>query len=395
MNTIYQHILNPEVQAYILANYQKNIASLALQKTPFPAIDKHILMDQLLGKKKAAEKLPTWFQNNHIIYPRSISIEQASSEISAAYKAQLMKGLHTVLDASGGFGVDAYYFASCAQQVIHCEQDADLSAIVRINNQALHIPNMVCKLGDSTAIISNLQNTIDCIYIDPARRNEQQKKVFQFEDCTPNVIELLPLYFEKANNVIIKSAPLVDIQLGIQQFKYVKAIHIVAIDNEVKELLWILQKGFEHTATIHAVNIQKGKVQTQLDTSLDALEANYSMPLQYLYEPNSALLKAGWFKKITHFWPVYKLNSSSHLYTSSAIIHDFHGRIFVIEEILPYQKAFYKSIDGTAASISIRNFPLSVADLRKKHSLKESSLIYYFFTTDINNQKIIIKTKKI
>ena len=231
----FNKLLNSEVQEFINANLNTNIIQLALTKNPFKEIEYTSIINQIESKQKAKEKLPLWFNTTNIIFPSKISIEQTSSEKTAEYKSKIISGT-SLIDLSGGFGIDDYYFSKKIKSVTHCEINSELSEIVAYNLKILNAHNITCINQNSTDYLKENSIFFDWIYIDPSRRNEKKGKVFMFEDCEPNVPNLLPLYFSRSNNILIKTAPLLDLQAGIEELKHVKKIHIVAVKNEVKEL---------------------------------------------------------------------------------------------------------------------------------------------------------------
>ncbi len=388
-------LLKSEVQKFINESLEANFSKIALLKNPFPEISWTEILTQIASKAKAKTKLPTWFNTNNILYPSKISIEQTSSEITANYKAKLISG-DSIIDLTGGFGIDDYYFSKVFFKVVHCELNQELHEIVKNNFLSLSIENIECRYGDSLEILKNINSKFDWIYIDPSRRNEAKGKVFMLKDCLPNVPDNLDLYFTFSNNILIKTAPLLDISAGLSELKNVSEIHIVAINNEVKELLWILKKDFLGGQKIKTINISKDKDEIfDFDlVSNDGLPT-FSEPKKYLYEPNSAILKSGGFNNIAIKYKLSKLQQHSHLYTSDELIK-FPGRSFKINQTFEYNKANMKeSLMNLKANITTRNFPESVEELRKKWKIKDGGELYSFFTTDKTNRKIVLICDKI
>ncbi len=388
-------IVNPEIQQFINANVDKNITKLALQKNPFPEVEWIAVLNQIEAKTKAKLKLPTWFATNNIVYPSKISVEQTSSEKTASYKASLISG-ESLIDLTGGFGVDDFYFAQKIKTVVHCEINPELSQIVQHNFEQLKVKNISCHSGDSLETLTKLKTKWDWIYIDPSRRNDAKGKVFMLEDCLPNVPKHLDLFFQHSDSILIKTAPLLDISAGLLELKNVKAIHIVALENEVKELLWELHKDYSGKTILKTANIAKDKTDTFEFVLGDASEnPNYGLPEKYLYEPNSAIMKSGGFDEVGTFFNLDKLHKHSHLYTNSTPI-SFPGRIFEIENVIPYHKNEMKIfLQNQQLNITTRNFPDSVENIRKKWKIKEGGNQYCFFTTDENDNKIVLICKKI
>ena len=388
-------ILYPKVQEFIQDQLGVSIAKLALQKNPFPEIDWLTILNQIEAKTKSREKLPTWFSTKAIIYPSKLSIEQTSSERTAEYKSSLIAG-NSLIDLTGGFGVDDYYFAKKINKITHCEINTDLSEIVGHNFKQLGVTNIECIAGDSLTTLQSTTEKWDWMYIDPSRRNDTKGKVFMLKDCLPNVPENLDFYFEKSDAILIKTAPLLDIAAGLSELQNVKTIHIVAIENEVKELLWELHKNYLGAIGIKTVNLTKDATNSfDFILNQESTEANYSLPKRYLFEPNSAIMKSGGFNEISEQYRLDKLHKHSHLYTSNEII-DFPGRVFEIQHAIPYSKKEIKiHLENSKQNITTRNFPETVELIRKKWKIKEGGNSYCFFTTDMNNDKIVLICTKI
>jgi 16S rRNA G966 N2-methylase RsmD len=384
-------ILNPEIQEFINANIGADISKLALSKNPFPNTDWLEIVNQVAAKTKAKEKLPNWFRTENIIYPSKISVEQTSSEKTALYKSQLVSG--NLIDLTGGFGVDDYYFAQRCTNVIHCEINPELSAIAKHNFGKMNVANVECQSGDSHKILKNSDNKFDWIYIDPSRRNEAKGKVFMLKDCLPDVPGNLESYFTFSDHILIKTAPLLDITAGLNELSNVKCIHIVAVKNEVKELVWELEKGYSAKIIVKTFNFATDKNEMFDFERHSQSQANYSLPEKYLFEPNAAIMKSGGFDEISVGFNVCKLHKHSHLYTSDHLI-DFPGRIFEIHEIISYGKSEMKQLPKKA-NLTARNFPDSVEVIRKKWKIAEGGAAFCFFTTDMNNNKTVLICTKI
>lgn len=389
------NILTPEIQDFIARNIGTSISKLALQKNPFPEHDWMTILNQIEAKSKSETKLPTWFAAKNIIYPTKISIEQTSSERTAEYKASITKG-ENLIDLTGGFGVDDYYFAKQVNTVVHCEINPDLSRIVQHNFKELSVKNVSCYQGDSAETLQKINRKWDWIYIDPSRRNDVKGKVFMLKDCLPNVPENLELYFSLTQSILIKTAPLLDITAGLLELKYVKKLHIVAVENEVKELLWELHKDYIGGLTITTVNLIKEDQQIfEFVQDENSISPSYSLPQKFLYEPNSPIMKSGGFDQIGTAFKVNKLHKFSHLYTSDDFIN-FPGRIFEIVHSIAYNKAEIKLyLVSKKANVTTRNFPETVEAIRKKWKIKDGGSVYCFFTTDLNNRKIVLICNKI
>jgi hypothetical protein len=386
-------LLTDAVQNFIQAHLDVNHTELALKKNPFTTVVYTELINQISAKKKAQNKLPTWFNAKNIFYPAKISIEQTSSEITAKYKASLING-KKLIDLTGGFGIDDYYFAQKFKTVFHCEMNSELSQIVSHNYSVLKQKNITCLQGDSYTVLSQLNTAFDWIYIDPSRRSDVRGKVFLLKDCLPNVPELLENYFTYSNNILIKTAPILDITSGLKELQFVKQIHIVALKNEIKEMLWELEKGFEDDILISSVNIENETISKFETIYRKHYNTSYSLPKAYLYEPNSSIMKSGNMDALSSFYGMDKIHQHSHLFTSDEII-DFQGRRFQINEVVPFQKEFMKQFQNKKMNCTTRNFPLSVEEIKKKFKIKDGGIIFAFFTTNLNNEKIVLMCTKI
>ena len=391
MNT---SILNTEIQEFINENLNSGINSLLLKGTSFQDVKTNEIIEQIEAKKRCEKKLPTWFKTQNIYYPNKLNIEQTSSEITATYKSELING-NSLIDLTGGFGVDCYFFSKQFKEVTHCEIDKNLSEIINHNYKQFEIENIQTVANDGIAYLKSSSQKYDWIYIDPSRRHNSKGKVFFLNDCLPNVPKHLELLFKHSKNILIKTSPLLDLSVGINELKHVKTIHVVALNNEVKELLWVLEAGFNDEIIIESVNI-KNEIKEHFKFSMDLekrSESQYSQALSYLFEPNSAILKAGGFHSISNQLNVFKLHKHSHLYTSESLL-DFPGRSFKIKNIINYSKKELKKLSISKANITTRNFPETVQQIRKKFNIKDGGDCYLFFTTDLNNEKIVIVTSK-
>jgi len=388
-------ILNPTIQEFIQNQIGVSISKLALQKNPFPEVEWITILNQIEAKTKAKDKLPTWFKTANIIYPSKISVEQTSSERTAEYKSGVISG-NSLIDLTGGFGVDDFYFAKKIKSVTHCEINSDLSEIVQHNFEQLGVTNIQYFTGDSLDALQSTASKWDWMYIDPSRRNDAKGKVFILKDCLPNVPENLDFYFEKSDAILIKTAPLLDVAAGLSELHNVKTIHIVALENEVKELLWELHKNYTGAIAIKTANLTKETIDTfEFTLGKETSESNYSLPQRYLYEPNSAIMKSGGFNETGTTYQLNKLHKHSHLYTSNELI-DFPGRIFEMQHYIPYAKKEVKThLENSKCNITTRNFPETVDTLRKKWKIKEGGNSYCFFTTDMKNDKIVLICTKI
>ncbi len=393
--TLNKEILNTGTQYFINKNINTDISSLLLKGFDLEGVDTKEAVEQIEAKKKSEKKLPTWFKTDKIYYPNKLNIEQTSSEITAHYKASLVNGKKLV-DLTGGFGVDSYYFSKRFKEVLHFEINENLSKIATHNFKVLGQKNIFTFAEDGISFLEKTKDNFDCIFVDPSRRDNKKNKVFLLQDCTPNMQLVLPVLLKKSPTVIVKTSPLLDISKGIEELKKVVEIHVVAVNNDVKELLWIIKDKKITTPLIRTINFSK-HITEEFDFHLNE-ESNtnteFSLPKKYLYEPNSAILKSGGFNSIATKLNLSKLHPNTHLYTNDELIN-FPGRSFIIKDIIPYnKKALKKILPENKANITTRNFPESVAQIRKKTKITDGGNTYLFFCTNINNEKIIILSEK-
>lgn len=384
------NILKTKIQEFI-RNFSESISTLALRGTSFEGITTKDVIQQIESRRKAEKKLPLWFSSEGIYYPPKLNIEQTSSEITAKYKTALVRA-KTLIDITGGFGVDSYYFSKHIDRVVHCEENTSLSAIAEHNFKQLKANNIEVIAGNGLKYA--MQQHFDVIYVDPSRRHASKGKVFFLSDCAPNIPEQLDKLLLHCDTLMLKTSPMLDISVGLSELSHVFEIHIVAIDNEVKELIWLIKKDGGDNLLIKTVNHTKDGLQLFDFDWNDTTEASYSPPLSYLYEPNATIMKSGAFQQVSKVFDLGKLHINSHLYTSNTLI-EFPGRRFKIEQQLPYSKKAIKQLGLSGRiHVSTRNFPMSVAELRKKWKLKEGGEQYLFFTTDLEDNKIVLLCKK-
>ncbi|PHS06937.1 MAG: SAM-dependent methyltransferase [Kordia sp.] len=384
-----KNILNTDNQQFILNNFRTDISSLLLRKLVFKDVTLQELTEQIEAKKRCQNKLNTWCNTPNIYYPNKLNIEQTSSETTAVYKANLVSG-KSLIDLTGGYGVDCFYFSKKIKKISHCEINPSLSEIVNHNYKQLKCSNIKTIIGDGIEYLKNTTGTFDWIYIDPSRRSDSKGKVFLLSDCLPNITDHIEFLFTKSKNILIKTSPLLDITNGLKELGPVKEIHIVAVKNEVKELLFLLEKNHSGNISIKTANIHNDTVDTFSFIKTNSALAQHGLPKKYLYEPNSAILKSGGFNEIALQHNLYKLHQHSHLYSNDVLI-DFPGRSFEITEIIPYnKKELRKRFKKQQINVTTRNFPKSVAEIRQELQIKDGGTEYLFFTTNIKNKKIAI-----
>lgn len=367
-------------------NFDKAVLKIASSKNVF----KQQLVQQLSAYRKVESKLPTWISTNNILFPPSINLEQCSSEFTAKYKSELVSG-ELLIDLTGGFGIDAYFYSKCFKSVVYIERDKALTELVSWNFQQLNAQNIFVINQDANHFLKSFKSDISskqiCFYIDPARRNSKNDKMVRFTDCEPNIVDLLPTLFQFADTVLLKSSPMHDIDLALKELKNVAEVHVVSVKNECKELLFLLKNNHSQSTHFKTINIYPSQIQ-KFDFIKEAEQnaiIDFSETLNYLYEPNASILKAGSFKLICEKFNIFKISSNSHFYTSNELISDFPGRIFEIKSKFDASEKL-KYFSDNKANIICRNFPLSPEEVKKKYKINDGGNQFLICFKDKNDK---------
>ena len=390
--------LTPEISQFIREHQHDDVRALALQAKKYPGIDMPFAIKQIAGRQAAQHKIPSWYANESIVYPLHISLEQCSSVVTAKYKARLLTG-ETLVDLTGGFGVDCAFLSAGFQKATYVERQKELCEIATHNFKALGLSHIIIQNADSVEAL-NETSPVDCIFIDPARRNEHGGKTVLVSDCEPDVEALESLLLQKAKRVMIKLSPMLDLTLALRSLPYTYEVHVVSVQNECKELLLLLKQSNKEVdskeISIHCTNFTNSGVQDYVFTQAEEISAvaGYANEVDtYLYEPNASVLKAGAFRSVATHFGLKKLHPNSHLYTSDQLVVDFPGRYFKVDAVGSLKDK--ELLAGLSqANITIRNFPLSVAELRKRTKLKDGGEIYLFATTLNSDKKVLIRCRK-
>lgn len=382
---------------FIRAHSRDDVRLLALQAPRYPDVDMPAAIVQIAGRQAAANKIPSWQSIEELWYPRHLSMEQCSSEITAQYKSTLADG-ETLTDLTGGFGIDCAFMARRFRKVSYVERQEELCEIAKHNFPLLGLKHITVYNEDGVAHLQKME-PVDCIFIDPARRNEHGGKTIAISDCEPDVEELEELLLSKGKQIIIKLSPMLDLTLALKNMKHVREVHVISVNNECKELLLIIGNEPSQLIPIHCINLTPKEKQTFTFTREGELtsECLYTKELgKYLYEPNASILKAGAFRSIASRYEVKKLHPNSHLYTSDLWIENFPGRSFLITGQCSFNKKEIKETIGELkkANITVRNFPATVAEIRKRTKLSDGGEVYLFATTLSNEQKVFIRCSK-
>ena len=450
--------MNQATQDFIRQHQDDDVRQLAFLGSKYPEVDMPFALDQIRGRKMARVKLPRWASLEGIIYPPHISMEQCSSESTALYKAELaarllglpasssgteMKTENEIefVDLTGGFGVDFSYIAArLGVKSMYVERQAHLCEAAKENFERLGLKNAIVKNGDGIEILHSFQPKkkdaasaddslgiiydqplsllktklgLKLIFIDPARRDDAGNKVVSLKDCTPDVTVLQEEMLSKADYVIIKLSPMLDWHRAISELSHVREVHIISVNNECKELLLVLsarnlgdmeassadgEVKYAGNLRIYCVNDVQSFVcdESDMETSPVKIAPSTLEEMQYLYEPNASLMKAGCFCVLSERYGARMLSKNSHLFVSREPIAAFPGRSFRIIAISSFNKKELKRhLSGiTKANIATRNFPLSVVELRKRLKLKDGGETYIFATTLSDESHVLVITEK-
>ena len=396
--------LTEETWRFIHNHRKDDVRYLALQAKKYPDVDMAEAVVQISGWQIAEKKLPLWAKIDGILFPRHLSMEQCSSEFTAQYKSTLASG-GTMVDLTAGLGVDCSFLARNFDTVHYVERQEELCELARNNFPRLGLNHICVHNADGVEYLHDMQ-PVDCIFMDPARRDSNGGKTVAISDCEPDVCALEELLVEKAGMVMVKLSPMLDIFSALRDLHYIRSVHVVSVNNECKELILILSKHHmtdnitENKVSISCEQLVNNSVGQHFtfayEDEKNAVGRWADNVMNYLYEPGAALLKAGPFRLLSERYEVQQLSANSHLYTSAQMV-DFPGRRFCVEGVSGFGKKELKSfLSGVSqANITIRNFPSTVADLRKKLKLKDGGELYLFATTLRDGSKVLVKCRKV
>lgn len=353
-------------------------------------------LQQIEGLTQARRKIPSWAETEGIQWPVRLSMEQCSSEQTARYKASFLQETleerRLLVDATGGFGVDFAFLAPLFQKAVYIEQNAELCRIAQHNFSLLGLSHVTCLEGQAEQLLmSQLPDEGHgvCCFIDPARRDGHNRKMVGLKDCTPDVTNVVPALLARGVRVMLKLSPMLDITAALRDLPGEWAVYVVSVEGECKELLLL-----SHDCGVHAIDISRTGFSDFHPQEDDRNRVSYARELsQYLYEPSAAVLKAG----LQDALPGKKLSPQSHLFTSDEMLADFPGRCFKVERVSGFSKKELKDMtEGLRkANLTVRGFPMSVAELRKKLRLEEGGEVYLFAATMADRSHVLIKCNKI
>lgn len=372
MNTL----LTEEHKEFIQEHISDDVKKLAL-KTHGKDLPMGFLLTQIDCRQRTVKKLPSWTSNFDLVFPNKLSFEQCSSEQTADYKARLFSGGH-LLDMTGGLGVDSMAFANNFKEVTYCDLKDDNADAARHNFKALEISNITIKCGDSSNSLK--KDAYDFIYLDPARRDQHDRKVWKFENCEPNVVELSSKLFDSAPNILIKASPMMNLDQGLKELRHVKSIHVIGISNDCKEILFHLERGFEGEPTIITQDLEID----ESPITYRWINRNEPIPIRdvssYVFLPHTAINKARAHASLSQ-----KLNdlpilaNGTHIFTGSSAIEGFPGRTFKVIGEYEFNSTSVKQLGLKKANVLVRNFDQSVEEIRKRYKIKDGGQDYLIF----------------
>lgn len=391
----FSKLISSDIQYYINQNLNSDINKILLKKSPFSDVSMQEIAQQIKGKKTAEKKFPFLLKEG-IVFPPNLNLEQASSQSTSEYKAQNLKG-KSFLDLTCGFGIDAYFLSRNFDEVTLIEQNPDLIKIVKHNWKILGRKadfineNLEDFLGSLRQAQTDKKNSFDVIYLDPARRDQQNKKKFLLEDLSPNLLEIEEKLMSVSDKIIVKLSPLIDISYLISELQNITEIQIIAVRNEVKELVLIIENKEQRTkdnVEIRCVNLESDEPEFSFNFNDEkSAKSEFSESLNFLYIPNNSILKAGAFNIISEQFGLKKLHPNTHFYTSEDRVENFPGRVLAIEKI---ESGDLKK--GDQYNLISKNYPLKPEEIKKKYKLKDGGKDYLIFTQSING-KVILRSQ--
>ena len=380
--------MNEQLIEFILTHENEDVEKLILKHKEILGYSTAFVANQINGRRKAKNKLPTWYSNPKIIYPPQQNLEQSSSEAAAEFKVQIIKGEgsgKTVADLTGGYGVDTFFFSKELHSVWYVEPNVELLELARSNHGLLNATNIQHANARAEQFL-NTDLKFDWIYLDPSRRSHA-RKVFKLKDCEPDVVSLFPRAFNKSDNILIKTSPLLDLKEGIRQLPHTLKVYVVSVDNECKEVLFLLNAGFSGEPQIICVNLPNQTQNFEFTfKEEDSTIVEFDNPLQFIYEPNASILKAGAFKTIAGQCGLKKIAPNTHLYTG-VWIENFPGRVFRQVDVLRNPKT---QIPGGKVNIISRNHPLSPDQIKKKFKLQDGGNRYLLAFAGIKKKYLVL-----
>ena len=389
---------------FIRQHRTDDVRTLALQARRWPEVDMAFALSQIQGWQTARQKLPEWARRDDVWFPPHLSMEQCSSEATARYKCKVVERLlaaderqkGTLVDLTGGFGVDFSYMARLFEKAVYVEQQERLCEVMRHNAACFGLQQAEIVEGDGVAYLREQQDQVALVYLDPARRDAHGSKTYAIKDCSPDVATLSDELVEKAQWVMIKLSPMLDWHAAVEEMKYVSEVHIVSVGGECKELLLILRQEACDEKRLYCVNDDDVFACAFNQIAAPVTMVDNLSSARWLYEPHASLMKGGCFGELAERYGVKGVGQNSHLFVSDKRVEGFPGRNFEIQSIMSMNRKEVKTKLGglTKANVAVRNFPLTVVELRRRLHLKEGGNDYLFATTVGTTHTLILCKKQ-
>ncbi len=390
---------------FIRQHREENVRRLALKPIP-EEVDAIFAMSQIAAWQTAKSKLPAWAATEGLVFPHRTAMEQCSSEYTAIYKQSIIKRIlsgmpagepKSLMDLTGGFGIDFSYLAREFQYALYMERQASLCRIAEHNFKLLNLYQAEVRETDSALSVAEWPS-VTCCFVDPARRDTIGRKTVAIEDCEPNLATLQEHIREKSLFCLIKLSPMLDIKTALRTLKNISEVHVVSLRGECKELLLVMTQEQPYGTTFHCMNLESGQPDFIFtETENTETECQYTeQPEKFLYEPNASIMKCQGFRCLSSRYSIKKLHPDSHLFCSNRFTPDFPGRVFEVDAYCGFSKKEIKEITGDIqqANLTVRNFPNTVAELRKRLKLKEGGNTYLFATTLSDGQHVLLRCHK-
>jgi len=371
---------SPEIQQWVRENEHTDELDVVLKQVSVNGVPAPWLAQQLVGRRKAKDKLPLWYNTPGVVFPPALHLEQSSSVATAVYKFSTVARGKLAIDLTGGFGVDSFYLAQRFKSVIYVEPNEALASYARHNHRLLGADNIIHYSTSAEAWLTQWEGKADLIYVDPSRRNQAQK-VFRFSDCLPDVVALQTMLQQKSSVVMIKASPLLDIRQGFRDLDMAPTCVVLSVDNDCKELLFVTQGEEELIVAAELQNDSTPRFSFAFSLEEEKqVTSAYAEPKKWIYEPGVAILKAGAFKLVGHRYNLFKLAANTHLYTSDESIRSFPGRTFKVIDEVKLDAKLSSRFPAGMANIITRNFPLSVEEVKVKTGLREGGEVFLICT---------------
>jgi hypothetical protein len=388
--------LTADAILFIRENENADTNALLLKSKSISGYPASFIVDQIHARKKAKTKLPSLYHNEHIVFPPSLNLEQSSSEQTASFKSKLVAGLlkkvDSAVDLTGGFAIDTIALGKTFKEFHYVEPQKELLEIVRFNCLQLGLDNITFHHTTAEQFLTEHKENFDLIYLDPSRRLAE-KKVVSFNECSPDILQLQNLLFQKCDFLLIKAAPMLDIKQGLRDLSHVIKVIVLSVKNDCKEILFVSNKGFDTTPAITAVNLDSNHdAFTFTFAEEESTVSEFSECKKYLFEPNASVLKAGAFRTVGKRFSLTKLHLHTHLYTSNTVVANFPGRIFeIVTEIKADKKQIADAFPDRKANIMTRNYPLSPDEIKKKLALQDGGEFYLIGFTDTKKKLVVAR----